>query len=155
MSELPIPARRALLLLADAAREFALGMAHAVAATAEVIIDALDDEPTPPRTPFTGLLAAMRHDDACGCDADTEPASDRNWVLTNASDLKAGDWVTFTYGPEYRVVEAKRALIDGNTWAVTLHLADGDDKPRLLQVGADTPLLACPATPDDLSSLAP
>jgi hypothetical protein len=153
MTDTATPARRALSILADAAREFALGMAHAIAATAEVFIDALDDEPTTPSTPFTGLLAAMRHNDACGCDADDEPASDRNWVLTEASDLKPGDWVKFHYGAEYRVVEAKRAVVDGGGLAVTLHLADTDDNSRLVQVGVDTPLLACPETPDDLSAL--
>jgi len=153
MTDTATPGRHALSVLADAAREFALGMAHAVAATAEVFIDALDDEPTPPRTSFTGLLGSMRHDDACGCDADDKPASDRNWVLTEPSNLKPGDWVKFHYGAEYRVVEVKRTFVDGDCLAVTLHLADTADNPRLVQVGVDTPLLACPETPDDLSAL--
>jgi len=153
MTAIPTPPRRALSVLANAAREFALGMAHAVAATAEVVIDALDDEPTTPPAPFTGLLATMRHDDACGCDADDEPASGRNWVLTEPSNLKPGDWVKFHYGAEYRVVEVKRAFVNGDCLAVTLHLADTDDNSRLVQVGVDTPLLACPETPDDLSAL--
>lgn len=154
MPEIPIPARRALAVLADAARELAHGLARTIGDTADIIADALDNrpeaEPEPARTPFAGLLAAMqghRPDD-------TEPATDRAWVMTRARDLKPGDDVRFNTGAEYHVVEVTDATDYDGDAAVSLHLTDRRGRAQVAQLVADAPLLACPATPDDASALA-
>jgi len=153
MPELPTPVRHAFAVLADAARELTHGLARAIGDTADIIADALDSrpEPEPARTPFAGLLAAMqgyRGDD-------TEPATDRAWVMTRARDLKPGDDVRFNTGAEYHVVEVTDATDYDGDAAVSLHLTDRRGRAQVAQLVADAPLLACPATPDDASALAP